>query len=319
MNNLLFPNIPAVDAGPGLNKKGIAFANETRFEANTYSEPVTHFITGVKAPKYEGLLNFLAPSVTMPRRFEFKAFDKNDHFLTEVDDQRAIGSAFKKVEYKGTTEQSKTFNKGLTITVDHEDAIGDAWRERYAMMLKNRLQLNEIMRAVAILKGGATNVAKTWTSGEPDPDGDLLAQLDLAGDELGLEPNRIAWGKGPWMKRQGFYRTNNTPYAGSSALMMPEALAGLLGVESIRVVSNRYQETRTAKKKILGMILMFMAEDSLLKDDPSHIKRFVSPTESGGDYRVHVEEKMKFTDITVEHYSNIVLPGTMGLRMITVS
>jgi hypothetical protein len=54
------------------------------------------------------------------------------------------------------------------------------------------------------------------------------------------------------------------------------------------------------------------------KDDPSNVKRFWTPT-SAGVVAVYREEFPKYVDITVEHYSNIVVTSTLGIEMLTIS
>ena len=55
-------------------------------------------------------------------------------------------------------------------------------------------------------------------------------------------------------------------------------------------------------------------------EDPSNIKRFTSITESGGEWRVYVQQvTSKLVDITVEHYELIKITSTLGMRKFTVS
>lgn len=307
-----------VDDGRNLNSGVIYAANEARFTTATFSEPMTQYSVGWKDPELETLLNFLAPECPAPRRFEWKRAVNREHFLTETDDVRAIGNAFKRVETTGDTVNDRTFNKGLTMRIDHDGAVGDDWRERATAYLLQRLTRNEVMRAVAILTAAATNLAKTWSSGTPDPDGEIMASLELGGDAMGFNSNRIAFGASPWIHRGTYYRTTNTPYAGGAAMWTPEQLGQVLGVDRIMKVDRRYQSSTTAKAKVLGTILMFYAADGLMKDDPSNIKRFTTPTDSG-KFRVYIEEFPKFTDVTVEHYSNIVATSTLGVRSLTIS
>jgi hypothetical protein len=104
----------------------VCAANESRFTAVNSSEPLTAFTIGWKNPEeIESLLNFVAPVVNVARRFEFKVADPDQAFFSETDDIRSIGSAFKRVEFTGTSVTSKTFNQGLTIRVDHDDVAGD--------------------------------------------------------------------------------------------------------------------------------------------------------------------------------------------------
>ena len=67
------------------------------------------------------------------------------------------------------------------------------------------------------------------------------------------------------------------------------------------------------------MVLQFFAQNDVSTDDPSHAKRFWSAVDGGGMFRVYEQQvNAKFTDITVEHYSNVIVTSTTGLRKITV-
>jgi hypothetical protein len=60
--------------------------------------------------------------VQVGRRFEWKKAVNAEEFYSETfDDARSIGGDFKKVEFKGTSVNDKTLNKGLTIIVDIDE------------------------------------------------------------------------------------------------------------------------------------------------------------------------------------------------------
>lgn len=81
----------------------------------------------------------------------------------------------------------------------------------------------------------------------------------------------------------------------------------------------RYQDV-SSKTAILGNeVYMFYARNGVMKDEPSNIKRFVTPVDGGSMFRVYVDERSKFSDITVEHYSNIVVTSTIGISKLVVS
>jgi hypothetical protein len=46
--------------------------------------------------------------------------------------------------------------------------------------------------------------------------------------------------------------------------------------------------------------------------------RFVTPT-GAGDVQVYLVDKPKFIEVTVEHYSLVAAPSTLGIEMYTVS
>ena len=67
-------------------------------------------------------------------------------------------------------------------------------------------------------------------------------------------------------------------------------------------------------------MLAFYALDGAAPDDPSNSKRFWTPTESGDKYRVYEQQiSAKLIDLSLEHYSNVVITSTLGIRKLTIS
>jgi hypothetical protein len=300
----------------------VCAANEGRFDAAHLSEPLTAFTVGWRDPEnLRSLLDFLAPSVRVGRRFEFKRADNAEAFLSETDDVRAIGSAFKRVDYVGESVNAKTFNKGLTIRVDHDEEVGDDWQERYVQMLVQRLLRNEVRRAITALDSQDVSESKTWTwsSGTyPNPDGDLRTALATGASLAGVRPNRVIYGEGAWDLRSSAYYMQATAGAFQAAGQTPDELAKRLFVDGVRVMSARYTNGSSRDLVLGNYVYAYYAQDGAMKDEPSNIKRFVTPA-GGSDMRVYVETNSKFTDITVEHYSAIVVTSTLGIRRLAVS
>ncbi len=302
----------------------VALANESRFNTAFYSEPLTAYAVGWRDPnQVEETLDFLFPPVQAGRRFEFKKADNAEAFYSETDDQRAMGADFKRVEYKGTTQLDKTYNKGLTIRVDLDQVDGmPNWREVFTSRLLQRLLRSELRRAITAFSGAATNTAKTWdTSAGKDPDQDVLTDLIAAVDDSGVRPNRLLYGDVAWNKRLIAHRAQASSGGYASAGLTPRELSGFLGVDGVRISRERYQSTASGKSKVCpDIVLEFFAEDGLGPDDPSHGKRFWSAVEGGGKYRIYEQAvSAKMIDLTVEHYSNCVVTSTVGLRKLTIS
>lgn len=314
---------PALVADTGDLKPGIiALANEARFTETFYSEPLTTFGVGFKDPSdLEASLEFYAPRVPTGRRFEFKKAANAEEFYSDTDDLRSPGAEFKRVEYTGTSVNEKTYNKGLTIRVDLDNAT-PGWEQRAAAKLIRRLRRNELRRSIALLSAAATNTAKTWdTTAGKDPDQDVLTDLVTAGDASGIQPNRIGYGLTAWQKRSLSLRAQNNAGGYASASLTPQALAELLGVDGVMVSKERYQSSASAKTQIVAnLVLMFNALSGADTEESSNIKRFVSAVEGGGDLRVYQQQvSAKLVDISIEHYSNIVITSTLGIRKFTVS
>lgn len=316
----------------GNNNPGIiCAANESRFVEAYFSEPLTTYAVGWKDPgQLEALLEFLAPKVPVSPRFEFAQANNAEEFIAEsgADDIRAIGSDFKRVEYTSSKVNSRTYNKGLTIRVDLDQVAEQPnWRQTYTGKLMRRLLRAEIRRAFALLAAAATNTAIKWT-GTPgasscslDPDQDVIDRVIAFGDAVGMNPTRLLYGLGEWANRRSNFRKQNTAGAFASAAMTVQEVAEQVGCREGFVSQERYTSSATAKTRFVsGVVLAFLAEAGQTPEDPSNIKRFVSNTTGGTQFRVYEQQiSMKLVDITVEHYSNIVVTSTLGVQKLTVS
>lgn len=312
------------DRGAGSNPTGvICAANEERFTATHFSEALTGYTVGwlsqAEAAKLQALLESIAPTVQVGRRFEYKEATNSQAFLSETDDIRGIGADFKRVEYTGTSTNQKTLNKGLTLSLDKDEMVaGD--EERAAARLTARLLRNDLRRAISGLSTAATNTAKTWdgTAGK-DPDADVLAELVRANTARGVPSDVVVYGETAWQKRALSLRAQSHAGGFASAMMAASALAQLLGVDRVEVSKQVYQSAVATKTGIVANnVIIFSAPQGVSKDDPSNIKRFVTPTGSGA-VRVYRQDFAKRVEISVEHYSNVVITSTLGIRQLTVS
>jgi hypothetical protein len=302
----------------------VCLANESRFNSAFFSEPLTAYATGWRDPNnIESMLDFIAPPVQVGRRFEYKKADNAEAFLLDVDDIRAIGSDFKRVEYKGSSNNDKTTNKGLTVRVDLDIAGEMAnWRELYTARLLQRLLRSELSRAMGQLLTAATNTAKTWdTTAGKDPDQDIISELLASVDAMGLRANRVVFGDVAWNKRLLAHRAQTSAGGYASAGLSPDELAGFLGVDGVRISRERYQSSAAAKGKIVpDVVLVFYGLEAPTPEDATHAKRFWSAVEGGGKYRVYEQQvSSKMVDLTVEHYSNVIVTSSLGLRKLTIS
>jgi hypothetical protein len=107
----------------------------------------------------------------------------------------------------------------------------------------------------------------------------------------------------------------------ASAGLTPQELAGFLGVEGVRISRDRYQSSASAKTKIVpDIVLVFYGQEGATTEDATHAKRFWSAVEGGGKYRVYEQQvSSKIVDLTVEHYSNVLITSTVGLRKLTIT
>ena len=293
-------------------------AAETQFNTSNYSDVLTQFTrTWQDNEGLETLLNFIAPKVPVARRFEYKKTDTDQMFCSEVDDERANGSGFKRIKFSGDSIQAKTLNKGLSIRIDADDIVGEDWQVRYVHLLMKRLYRNELRRAIAALKLNANKIDKTWGK-ESQPDIDIRQSLLSCGEQNGLLPNRLLIGELAWYARQDCYALQSNAGARISSEMSREKLAEKLLVEDIKLLKK--QNLGLQGNEISGNeIFAFYAQNGLLKDEPSSIKRFVTPHNDGNLFRVYLEEHTKYVDISVEHYSNIVVTSDAHITQLNIT
>ena len=315
------------DTGGGYAAGQFLFANDSRFLETHYSEPLTAYLTGWKDPNdIQRSLDFIAPPVPVGRRFEWKRANNAEEFLSEtVDDQRAIGSDFKRVEYTASDVTDKTLNKGLTYIADLDNVTGANWQNLKAQKLQRRLYRNEFRRGIAALATGAANTALTWdTTAGKNPDQDLKTDLLTATTATGIRPNRVLYGDTAWNKRGLSYEAQNNAGGYAAAGLNPAQLAARLMVDEVQVSRERYQSAASAKSEIVSnLIFAFYAQDGVDTEDPTNLKRFVSAFDAeqgGGLLRVYVQQlSSKLVAITVEHYSKIVVTYSGGLRKWTIA
>ena len=312
-------------------KPGQVFlANEGAVDNQFLSEALTQYSVGWKSPdgKLEATLKALTGEpIIVPKRFGFKKMDNAKAFAAVENDEdvRAIGADFKRVTVESETVDTHTVSKGLTMRIDRDELNDNPQAEQDAVAyLRTLLMRGEIVRAFAGLSGAATGgnaISKTWGTGDnaADADSDILLHLQTLADDAGLIPNRIWFGSTAWTKRFTTLRAAPNSSVAASALLTPEQLAGLAAVDSVNVCNERYQ-TRTGKQTLLSnnLVLLFNAQTSGIKDDPSNIKRFVTKV-NGQDFAVFREEKAAFLDITVAHQSLIAITSSLGIGKITVS
>ena len=317
LGNEATPVVAAEDIRPGM----IALANEARFTSANYSQPLTEYITGWRdTENLEATLNYIAPRVPVGRRFEWKKADNSEAFLSETDDVRAIGTGFKRVEYKGTSQLGKTLNRGLTYRIDRDEEGPTVNEERVVALLTQRIRRNQLRRAITALLALAHNTAKTWSSGTPNPDEEMREAVATAQLASGVFPNRGIIGLAAWNLRSGVYSASDKAGAFAGLAKSPKEVGGMIGLDDLRVDRSLYQSTQTAKARIMtSAAVFFYAQDLVGADDPTHLKRFVTPV-GDGDLRVYRHEVgPKFIDITIEYYDDIVGTSTVGAEKLTIS
>lgn len=309
----------------------LAMANEERFTASYYSDPLTAYAVGWTDPEnLEALIDFIAPRVPVGRRFEFKSAVNVEAFLSEISDERAIGADFKQIEYKGSTIQSKTNNRGLKYLLDlDEEGAGILTEELIVSRILQRLKRNNYRRAIAtLLNASATNNTNvTWTyptvtTASPDEDIRTLIQ----GTQLtsGVFPNRLLIDLKSWNIRKRQYASQalqaGAIYGYGRTIDDVVADQSVEGMMLSKAVYQSAEWVTPAKSYILPQnCVAFYGQDNPTRDDPTNLKRFVTPV-SDGDYRVYRQPLgPKLVAISVECYDLLVQTSTLGIGQLTVA
>jgi hypothetical protein len=206
----------------------------------------------------------------------------------------------------------KTFDKGLTKRLDYEDVQADLDKARQTAVdqLMSRLLRAEIYRASRILEAAASATSTNWLAPTPvintNPDADLLRCILDSITAAGLPVTRAVFGAGAWLRRQTNLLERLTPGGIANSGFSEEQLANFLGLDRVHRARCVRTDTDTTKEFLVGnnKVYLFNAQDGQSREDPSNIKRFVTPKE-GGRWCVYEQRVNAYTwDITVSHYSN---------------
>lgn len=300
---------------------GIYAANDANFDAAHLSQPLTDYIVTVTDPDDLGaILERLAPSIPVGRSFTYRTHNTAEEFQTDDGndaDIREIGGDFSMIRQTGAQVDGRTDNKGLTMVIDNDQG-GELpeVQQRAVTNLRQRLFRSELRRLITLLD--ANDVPESSVNWGPanasaDPDADILGMLENSGDARGINSNIVLFG-GTWTRRvQALRRPSSAGAFGTGAFTLDQ-LADYYGVDRVEHLRTRYQSTASAKSKILANdVYCYYVRPGMSPNDPSNIKRFVTPT-AGGPVRVYVTQKLKKTLVTVEHYSRMVCASTLGIR-----
>lgn len=301
-------------------------ANASRFTEAHFSEPLTTYSVGWRDQDgIQDLLDFVAPPVEVPRKFEYVEWVNAEAFNVDIkDDIRAVGSDFKSIQLTSSKTTQKVPNKGLTYRVDLDNVDQNTnWREKIVSTLQTRILRSEAKRCIALLSAAATNTAKTWdTTAGKDPDQDMLTEVITSVGVIGIPPTNLLVDLTAWSLRAKAHRAQNSAGGFSSSGLSVDQVAQQVGLVRGHIVRHKWQSLPTTKSSLAGgnLVIIYLGNPGASIDDPSNIKRFVSMTMGGTRTRVYeMVVSMKLVDITVEHYSVPILTSSLGVRQLTIS
>jgi hypothetical protein len=314
-------------------------ANEERFTASFFSTPLTAYTVGYQDPEdLESLIEFIAPKVVVNRRFEYKLAINKESFYSETDDERAIGGEFPRVEYKGYSNYSKTLNRGLKYRIDLDEEGGGVINEQLIVgRLLQRCRRNSYRRAISALTtltAGSTTpapITKVWTNtGQtpaPQPMEDIRTYIQVIQGQAGILPNRVIMDYKSWNLIKASYAAQLTAGAIAMYDIDPSTFATDQGLDGMMVSKAIYTSAVGTQANLIGtksyvlgqVVIPFFGQTTPGLDDPSNLKRFVTPA-GDGDFRVFRQQVgPKFVDISVEYYENTLATATVGMGQLTPS
>lgn len=312
---------PAVTETPA----GITAINASMTVEGNFIQALTTYATGWRAEQgIDDLLRFIAPARRVGERFEYEQLTNLEAFLSNTEeDLRAKGSQFKELPPPTSTKVlAETANRGLQLVIENRN-VAVKGAEHYISMLMERIKLNKLRRAFALLSATANNTAKTWdTTAGKDPDQDVNDQLLTAAAESGLRPNRVLFGETAWGRRKKAHRAQNTAGGFASAKMSPEEVATELNVDAIHIAKPRYASSASVRAEVVGnLVVMFSALDNESLTDPTNVLDFWSPCDQGGGQFAVYQWQVgaKFTAFAVEHYEKLAAVSDLGVEKFTVS
>lgn len=306
----------------------IYVANDSRFTSATFNQPLTNFAVGGwnQVGLDAELRAYVGAPVQVSRRFNYKVWTNADYHKSETsDDLRAIGAEFKEVRRSNSEVNTQVANRGLVMVLDKDELAEGVITEQMAVSyLTERLKLNQIRRASALLIAAANNTGRAWyTTGTPlDPDLNIQTALNAYQTATGIDANTVIFGRFAWTGRLTMLRslTSAGGFAGS-AITSEAELASYLNIDQVYRANAVYQSA-TATKTVVGtaIVLAHYKSNSGMREDPSNIKYFWAPTTGGGQVSAfRYEEGSKKIVVGVEHNELLAITYSSGIQTITVT
>lgn len=312
-----------LDNGEYENRK-IYLANDSRFTASTYNQPLTNFAVGgwANTGVEDDLMDYVGTPIQVAKRFNYKVWTNAEALRSETDDDmRQIGADFKEVKIGNTEVNAQTINRGLIMALDKDELADGIITEQLAVQyLTQRLKLNQLRRASALVVAAGTNTARTWSTAR-DADADINTAITSYRDAAGIMPNTVLFDRAAWVLRLTAQGALTTAAGMGRAGYNPQQLGQWLGMQNVKTVNSVYQSSATAKTAIgASLVLVFNRSNSPLALDPSNVRYFYSPTTGGGPISAfRYESGSKKVIVGVEHNELISIVYSGGIQKLTIS
>jgi len=214
-------------------------------------------------------------------------------------------------------------NRGLSVILDRDELKDKPeWQQVHTKWLIDLLNRATVQEAIAILQAAAITTGRTWDSAS-NPDLDIVNLLLVLANTTGFYPQNVAYGDAAHFKRQNAYESQLT--AGSLARasqFTEEQLATALGVATVLINAERYQNTSPAKQELIGQnVLIFTSiKDTTPMDASNVVRHIVSGAGASGEYAVYITDLgIKKIMLTVENYEYLHTQHTSGIAWVPIS
>lgn len=306
--------------------RGLA-VNDSLFEGANPHEFLSNYAVRYQDPLMADLMalqELLAPLVPSngSQLVEYAVYHFADAFKAMDNSQdlkRGIGADFPTVQNPTKyMARQRIPNLGLAIEVDEDEERLDAdWQQRKVAFLRGIIDRTLLRQTLGLAAAAAITADKTWSTGTPDPDLDILNEILVAP----LPPTGVIYGPTAWSKRLQAYSTQLTPGGFAGQTRNADMLAGHLSVGDVKVVKNRVSTGGITTAAIVGQyVLQFISGQNLGRDDFSNMKTFSAPTKTGAPYASYVRQiGDKRWRIAVECYRLPAITSAVGLTISNIS
>jgi hypothetical protein len=318
-------------AVPDMPAGTVCLANDSLLRNTEVIEELTLFAASYDSMVGNGLArlrDFLAPPRPSTSRI-VRLTTMNETEPWETVDynkvKRGILADFAQIRQRTATKTDfQINNRGLSVILDRDELRDKPeWQQLHTKWLIDLLNRATVQEAISIYTNAATTGSFTWSSGSPNPDLNIRAEILTAANITGFYPQNAAYGDAAFLLRAQAYESQLT--AGSMArasVYTEEQLATALGVREALINMERYQNTSTAKIELIGSnVLLFTGVKDAGPNDPSNIVRHVvTGSGASGEYAVYVTDLgVKKVMLTVENYELLHVQHTTGIYKIAVS
>jgi len=319
----------AFGASPA-NLGDIVAVNAASSFAASLAQEISGYLAGLPSSDESAALDLIAPPIMSADFFQFAKAD-DLAYLTEADDSdiRGLGANFKRIQTSGTIITDATVQKGLTQRVDHRTlprvngVIVAGWENLAAASLKNRLIRADKVRTLSVVDAAANNTAVNWTTtpATANPDGDIRKAAERTRIATGQTATHLMVGSTGQQTRQDAYENGARTNQGNHGDYTPQQIAAYAQVGTGFIETGIKMAKKGATKVVtLGNVAYtYNARKDHTLMDPSNVMRCWSPTMSGGQWMVFVQESAAWTDITVFQQSKTIIPISVGIEKLTIS